>query len=92
MPWCLASVCTLLSGTCVPELRGLDRPQQRREGDRQRDRRQRQEQRQRVAQQQPARACGEVAQCHQRRVAAVSQAGAHGHLARTAAAGAVAGL
>ncbi len=34
--FCLASFCTVLSGTCVPALLGLDLAQQRREGDRQR--------------------------------------------------------
>ena len=52
--WCLASLCTVLSGTCVPELPGLIAPSSVREGDRQPERGEQQEQRERIAQGDPA--------------------------------------
>ena len=75
---CLASIWTVLIGTCVPALLGLMSPSSDRERDRQPERCQRQEQRERIAKRRPARALGEVAERHQHRVAPLRQARAHG--------------
>ena len=50
---CAASDCTVLSGTCIPELLGWIDPSRRREGDREPDRCEQQEQRERVAEKHP---------------------------------------